>query len=192
MRSVLLDCTQREADDRRLMQRAGDFLKAQLSETATRRSHVSVPLVGQASDPATLGRSALVRCSGFRDERTQHVIEMMPGACGLGRKIARIVGIHRALQRDASRNINSGLREPLQLCRIIRKQPHARAAERLQHSDANPIVSLTIIEPKNSIRIDGVETTLLQLIITHLVNKPQATPLLLEVENYSTAVMLQL
>ena len=120
------------------------------------------------------------------------MIELMPGACGLRREIALIVGIHRALQRNASGNIDSRLREPFQLCRIVRKQPHARAAERLQHADGNPIVSLIIIEPQNGIRIHGIQTTLLQLISTHLVDKPQATPFLSEVEDYTTAVMLQL
>src|SRR3954447_9058268 len=64
-------------------------------------------------------------------KRSEQVIELMAGARRLGGEIAPVVGIDRAMQRDAAAHLNASLGETVELGRIVGQKLHALDAEDL-------------------------------------------------------------
>jgi hypothetical protein len=120
------------------------------------------------------------------------VIELVSGARRLGGEMPSVVGIDRPLQRHASRHIDAGIGEAVELRWIIREQPHPRAAEQLQHAHRDAVIALVVVETQDGIGVDGMETGFLQLIGADLVGEAQAAAFLLQIKNDPAAMLLEL
>ena len=113
--------------------------------------------------------------------------ELVPGARGLRREIAAVVGIDRSFERHAAGDFDAGLDKPVELGRVVGHEHHAGAAQHLQHADRHAIVALVVVEAERGVGIDRVEACVLQLVGPHLVGKTDATALLGEIEDHATA-----
>ena len=120
------------------------------------------------------------------------MIELVSGARRLGGEITSVVGIDRPLQRHASRYVDAGIGEAVELRRIVRQQPHPRAAEQLQHAHRDAVIAFVVVETQDGIGVDGIETGFLQLIGADLVGETQPAAFLLQIENDPAAVLLEL
>src|SRR5215203_2485685 len=68
-----------------------------------------------------------------------------------------------------------------QLARIVRQQAHRTDPEILQDLDADAVVALIGLETEPLVRLDGVESLILQLVGANLVGQPDSPPLLVEI-----------
>jgi hypothetical protein len=120
------------------------------------------------------------------------MIELVPSARRLSREIAPVVSVDRAMQRHSPDDIDAVTREPGKLTGVVGHQTNLGASKHLQHADRDPVIALIIVKPDNAISVDGVETSILQLISSHLIDQAEAATFLLEVKHDAAAVLRQL
>ena len=85
------------------------------------------------------------------------MIELVARARRFGREIAPVVGIDGTMQRNAPDHLDAGLGEAVELGRIVGQEPHALAAEHLQHARRDAVVALVVVESKRGIGVDRIE-----------------------------------
>ena len=85
------------------------------------------------------------------------MIELVSRMRRLGREIAPIVGVDRAVQRHPPEDIDAGAREPIKLARVAGHQSNPGAAKHLQHADGDTVVAFVIIEPENAVSVHRVD-----------------------------------
>ncbi|MPL60789.1 hypothetical protein SDC9_06351 [bioreactor metagenome] len=100
----------------------------------------------------------------------------------LRRQIGGVVAAEPDLQRHPLDHLDAVRLEHPHLGGVVGQQPHLREAELLQQRRADAEVALVILETKAVVRLDGVETLVLQVIGAHLVRQADAAALLVEVE----------
>src|SRR5947209_11660774 len=114
------------------------------------------------------------------------MIEPMAGTHSLCRHIAASIGVDWRLKRHPARNFNPGSGEAIELCRIVSEQSDTRAVQHPEHA-RGAIIALIIIETKRVVRIEGVETFILQLIGSHFVGKTEPAAFLRQIKNNAAA-----
>jgi hypothetical protein len=130
------------------------------------------------------------RLSGLGNRR-QQMIELVARARRLGGEIAPVVRVDRTMQGNSSRHFDPGLHKPIELCRIVGQQPHALAAENLQHAGRDSVVALVVIKAQGCVGVDRIEPSILELVGAHLVGEPEAATLLLEIENNAATQIIE-
>ena len=120
------------------------------------------------------------------------MIELVSSARRLGREIAPVIGVDRAMQGHPPDDIDAIAREPVKLARVVSHQANPGAAKHLQHADGDPVVALIVLESDNAVGVDRVESSILQLISSNLVGQAEAATFLLEVKYDAAAVLRQL
>src|SRR5262249_55637110 len=129
-------------------------------------------------------RTVALGLAGFR-KRGDEVIEPMAGALELGGEVAAVVGVDRRVERQPPGHVDAGTGEAVELRRIVGEEAHARAAEDLEHARGDAVVALVVVEAERGVGVDRVETLVLELIGAHLVDKSDAAPFLLEIEDHA-------
>jgi hypothetical protein len=107
-------CTPCSASTSRRIHRLGAYLALKLISVVVPKisicdvchRHPSPAMSRIARNPATLGK------------RAEHMIELVSRARRLGREIAPVVGVDRAVQRHPPRDIDACAREPIKLARV--------------------------------------------------------------------------
>ena len=107
--------------------------------------------------------------------------QMMAGARRFRREIAAIMRVDGRLERHAAGNLDPGLGETIKLVRIVGQEHDARGPKHLQHPNGAAVVALIIVETERGVRIDSVETGILELIRAHLVGQTHAAAFLSEI-----------
>ena len=115
----------------------------------------------------------------------------MPGAGRLGGQIAPIVRVDRSMQRHASRYFDAGLGKPVELGRIVGEEPHPRTAQHSQHAHCDAVVAFVIVKSKHRIRIECIETSVLELIGAHFIGEAESPAFLLQIKNDAPAMLLE-
>src|SRR5262249_32803780 len=113
----------------------------------------------------------------------ENMIELVSRARRLGSEIAPVVGVDWPMQRHPSDDSDAAAKEAVKLAGIVGHQANAGAAKHLQHANGDPVVALIIFEPDGAVSVDGVESSVLQLISSNLIGQAETATFLLEVKH---------
>src|SRR5262245_35833206 len=110
----------------------------------------------------------------------EHMIKLVPSARRLGREIAPVVGVDRAMERHSSADIEAGASESLKFAWVVSQQANSGAAKHLQHAGGDAVIAFIIVEPESAVGVERVEPSILQPIGSNLIGQAEAESLLLE------------
>ena len=117
-------------------------------------------------------------------------MEVLSHLLFLGTEVALVVLIGRDLNRDVLHHLEAVALETDPLDGVIGHEAHLTDAELLEYLSTDTIVPLIGSMTEVDIGLDGVHPLLLELVGVDLVHEPDATALLIEVDDGSTALML--
>jgi hypothetical protein len=113
--------------------------------------------------------------------------ELVSRARRLSREMAPVVDIDPAVQRQPAGDIDACASQTVKLARAVRHQTNPGAAKHLQHAHRDPVVAFIIVEAKNAVGVDCVESCILQLISSTLVGQAEAATFLHKVKHDAPA-----
>src|SRR5262249_47891697 len=102
------------------------------------------------------------------------------------------MGGHRSFERDSGRDLDAGAGQAIKFGRIISEQEDPGAVQLLEHQRSNAIVAFVVIKAEGRIGIAGIESTILQLVGSHLVGETEAPALLSQVQDHAAAEAFEL
>src|SRR5688572_10449867 len=100
----------------------------------------------------------------------------------LGLQIASGEVGRRNFQRNRVGNRQPVTLQPDELPWIVREKPHGLHAEVAENLSADSVIALVRLEPQPLVRLDRIETAVLQLVRADLVRQPDAAAFLIEIQ----------
>src|SRR6185503_1972213 len=126
-------------------------------------------------------RSALARLVRDHAQQMAHLV-------ALGVEVRAVRRVRLDLDRDALDDLESVQRDA-GLLRVVREDARAAHAEVHEDLDADPVLAVIRLEAEALVRLDRVETLILQRVGAQLVHEADAATLLPQVEEHAAALI---
>src|SRR6266403_2991565 len=137
--------------------------------------------------PSPLGVAWKCRGTRARSARLLEPGQEMSEFRLLGAEILDVAGVGRDLERRARHHLDAVALEPSDLLRIVGEEAHVADAEIAEDLRTDAVVAQVLPEPELEVGLHGVEPSVLQRVGADLVGEPDATALLMQIDEHAAA-----